>query len=531
MKLANEKVSRKLNEYGQLMIQKHKYYFIQMTSAKVPQKPKLVKKVKSPSKLPIRKKAPPKHIIEEMVPKSETPEEMKTMTFNMSTLFTIGVFSVITIDMTPPFSKINPKDYNKTFVSKVKECRKICDFSIGLKDKQAKKNKKELLHHIIGAFESKDIAHLITPNSISIFLDMVVDNISRPFPSLLKITSLQVADFGDQMIDTAWPHLELIYKATFRLFSSQIPVNDLFISKSPNSENPSITDNRHYNFLSCLVSNSCSPDSRERQATKDILIKIYAKCKDAVPVLKRFVLNQFLTGICSAELLEFYIKIVDGLSLPLTEKEVFFFKEVVLLLHTSPLFLKFCLNLLQVIDHYIKNDPNLLEPTIEYIKSHWPVGTVKKQLIFLSELEDLIVTFNSIMNDKIADTIFELLASLVVQPNIDIAETSLNLFMGTSCENLLANFLENAIRIMVGPLYESAKKNWNEFVREDATYALQLLSELDKDLFNKQVEVMKEERKKKKVYSQIWKTNWAKVFETAKMKDKGITGANLEAIL
>ena len=76
--------------------------------------------------------------------------------------------------------------------------------------------------------------------------------------------------------------------------------------------------------MSCLVTNSCSPDNRERQAAKDILIKIYNKCHDAIPVLKRFVLNQFLTGVCSAELLEFYTKMVDDLPHPLSEKEIFF---------------------------------------------------------------------------------------------------------------------------------------------------------------------------------------------------------------
>lgn len=489
-------------------------------------------KPKNQSKLPVRKKVQPKKIVlEEKVPPSETEEEVKTMTFNMSTLFNIGAFSDITINMSEPFSSANPKEYNKLFNKKVKECRKICDFSIKIKDQPAKKNKKDLLHHFIECFESKEISHLIIPSNISAFLEMVVINISRPFPSLLKITSLQVADFGDQMIDTAWPHLQLVYKAAFRLFTSTIQMNQFFKPVTEKDQPNNKQHKNHYNFLSCLVTNSCSPDNRERQATKDILIKIFNKCPDAIPVLKRFVLNQFLTGVCSAELLEFYIKMVDNLPQPLSEKEIFNYKEVFLVLHTSPLFMRFCLNILQTIDHYVKIDQSLLQPTIQFLKDHWPIGSVRKQLVFLSELEGLIISYSNIINEKTAELIFQLLANLVIQPNVEIAETSLGLFMGASCENLLATYLESAIKIMVSPLYDSAKKNWNEYVREDATFAIQMLSELDKDLFNKQVEVMKEERKKKKTYSQIWRTNWAKVFETAKMKDKAITGSNLEIIL
>ncbi|OHS97413.1 hypothetical protein TRFO_09387 [Tritrichomonas foetus] len=528
------------------------------------------KTVKSPSKLPVRKKVPPKDGKKGKdciaVPKSETDDEIKTMTmsFNISTLFTVGIFSDVTVNMSNPFSSADKKDYNKLFLQKCKECKKICDFSIAIKDKPAKKNKKELLHHLIEAFESNSICNSITPANLSYFIEMVVDNIARPFPSLLKITN--VFDFGDQMLDTAWPHLQLVYKAAYRFFSSSSPFLNGKSSGNPSSQKPSSDKpsggnpsgqkpssdkpsgnkndpkaaahnssdfdlSKHRNFLSCLVSNCCSPDNRERQATKDILIKIYNKCSSVQNIIKRFIINQFLTSICSAELLEVYVKIVDSLPQPLSEKEVFIFKNAVLLLHTSPLFMKFCLNLLQVIDHYVKRDKTLLEPTIKYIQKHWPVGIVRKQLIFLSELEGLVISYSNLMDEAIATIIFEQLSDLVVQPNIDIAETSLNLFTGSSFDNLLATFPETAIKIMVPPLYESAKKNWNEFVREDATFAIQLLSELDKPTFQKQVEVMKAERKKKKVYAQIWKTNWAKVFETAKKKDKSITGANLEYIL
>ena len=467
---------------------------------------------KSPSKLPVRKRAPPKHRkADDVVPKSER-EELKTLTFNISTLFTIGVFSDVKIEMSEPFKNVNPKDYNRLFAAKCKECSKICDFSIAIKDQASKKNKKELLNHLIEAFENGQINHLLIPKNISNFLNMVVDNIARPFPSMLKIT---VFDFGDQMLDTAWPHLQLVYKATLKLFSSPITVNL----------------DKHLNFLSCLVSNCCSPDGRERQATKDILIKVFNKCPNTREVIKRYTINQFLTNICTAELLEVYVKIVDTLPKPFSEKEIFIFKNVVLLLHTSPLFLRFCLNLLQVIDHYVKVDPSLLDPTITYIRQHWPVGIVRKQLIFLSELEGLVISYANIMTEKVAGLIFEQLGELVVQPNTEIAQTSIDLITGTSFENLLISFPEAAIQYLIQPLYDSAKKNWNEYVREDATFALQLLSELDKDLFNKQVGKMKEERKKKKVYQQIWKTNWAKVFETAKKKDKSITGANLEVIM
>jgi hypothetical protein len=68
------------------------------------------------------------------------------------------------------------------------------------------------------------------PSNIKKFIDMTVDNLSRPFPSMRKITAF---DYGDQMEDLVWPRLVLVYKASLRFFSSKIAIainNSSFLS-------------------------------------------------------------------------------------------------------------------------------------------------------------------------------------------------------------------------------------------------------------------------------------------------------------
>lgn len=465
-------------------------------------------KKKSPSRLPVLKKPPRKPIAE--VPKSET-EELHSITFSMSTLFTVGCFEDVTIAMSEPFTAVQPKAINQLFAEKVEECRKICDFSIGLKDQQAKKNKRELLRHFIEAFENNKILHHIMPGNISKFIGMVIDNISRPFPSMLKITAF---DFGDQMEDTAWPHLQLVYKATIRLFDSNLSI-DL--------DKP--------NFLCVLVSNSCSPDDRERQACRDILTSVYKKCEKDREQIFRFVMNQFLTLICSKELLEFFLLVVDNLPLPLSEKNIFYFKECVLVLHSSHLFLRFCLSLLQVINHYIKVDSSLLEPTFSYIFHHWPSSTIRKQLIFMSEVEGLVVSYSAIITPEIARMIFEQISKVVNSPNVELAERALNLILGMSLEKLIIQNAQLAMDVFVPVLYAAARKNWNEFVREDAEYGLRMFNEMDEVMFKAQIQKMREAKKKKKAYKKIARTRWLKIFEMAKANDKTIKGINMAVVL
>lgn len=461
----------------------------------------------SPSRLPVRKSRKKGEV---EVPKCET-EELKTITFAMSTLFGLSFLGDINIAMSDPLTDVHPKEVNKTFTSKCEECCKICDFSIGIKDKQAKKNKRELLRHFIQGFDSKEVLHNITPANIRRFLEMCVKNISRPFPSMRKITAF---DYGDMMEDTAWPHLQLVYKSMFRLFDSNLTVN---------LDNPTL--------LSVLVGNACSPDDRERQACRDVLISLHMKCESSRPLIFRFVIDQFLTTICSRELLDFFAQLVASLAVPLGHNDLLFFNECVLLLHSSHLFMRFCLSLLQVINKYIKAEPALLKPTFRYIFAHWPSATTRKQMIFLSEVEGLVVSYSSLITPEIAEMIFTQVGKLVTLPNIEVAEAALNLLLGMSFEPMIIANATVAMKVLVGPLYEAAKKHWNDFVREDAEFCLRMFNEMDATEFRARMKALALEKKTKKTYKKICRAHWEKVFETAKGNDKTIRSVNLLSLV
>lgn len=464
---------------------------------------------KSPKKSMIPKRKKKK---EEEVPMGETDIEMKTMTmtFAISTLFTLD-FHDVTIKMSEPFSEIDPKDYNTVFAQKCKECCKICDFSIKIKDVEAKKHKAYLLHHIIDVFDSPATAHYIMPTNISKFLSMVLTNISRPLPNIKPASPF---DFDDVTKDLAWPHLSLVYETLLTLLSTTITFT---FDNIP--------------LIVALITNSCSPDSNERLIVRDCLSSLYAKCPETKEPIMRLMKNQFLTQNCTTELLEFFVTIIDEIQFPMPVDFEQIYLDYFIVLHSSPVFLKFCKAFFTCINHIIRVNVSLLEPTIRYITQHWPCSTIRKQLIFLSELEGLVNNYNQAVTKDIAEIVFRQLSELVNQPNIDLSETTINIILGPALEGPLETYADLAISILVQPLFNAAKQNWNEFVREDATTTLQLLSDIDENLFKKYVTKMKEERKKKKTYQQIWKTNWAKVFETAKAHDKKISGMNMDLFL
>lgn len=455
------------------------------------------------SNLPKRKKEPD-------VPMSEMADEMKTKTFNISTLFRM-TFSDVKIELTPDFRDLEEKEFNTMFINKVKECKKICDWSIGIKDVEAKKNKKILLIQLIELFESKNGLDQIQPQSINKFISMVVQNISRPFPPQKIINPL--FDFDDVTQDMAWPHLALVYEALLKLLMSPINVKV-----------------KHPTFVSVLAKNSCSPDERERMAVRDNLKLLFVKCPDLQDTILRLVQNQFLTGICSHQILEFILAVLDEVGRPLPESLVNMYKNSILFLHSSKMFLSFYKAFFAVVNRFVRFERSLLQPTIEYLVKHWPSSTVRKQLVFMSEMEGLTLNYFEDVNEEIAKMVFTKLSDLVNQPNIDIAETALNVLLGPALEEPLINYPELAIKILTQELMNAANKNWNDYVQEDSKLALQMLSDLNPKIFKSTVSKLKEERKKKKTYQGIWRTNWKKVVESAKINDSTITSANMDML-
>jgi hypothetical protein len=184
-----------------------------------------------------------------------------------------------------------------------------------------------------------------------------------------------------------------------------------------------------------------------------------------------------------------------------------------------------------VLNHYIRVDAGLLHPTVEYICGHWPSATVRKQLIFLSEIEDFVTSYSEIITPEIGKMIFGQLAKLVNVPNIEIAETALNLVSGESLSNLIFDQMEVAMRALLAPLWAAARKNWNPLVREDAEFCIRMFKQMDETLFAAQISSMRDRKKKKKAEKQIRTFRWGKVFEAAKARDKSITSINLGSLL
>ena len=434
------------------------------------------------SQIPTRKKS--EHKVEQ-VPLSET-EGLKTLTFSISTVLCTD-FAEVNIEPVPMFADVSQKELNSVFTQKCK-------------DIQAKKDKRLHLKDFTKFFTNAKNIGLITPQNFTNYYKMVIANICRSFPDIKIISPF---DPGDQFIDQCWPHLELIYESLLALFSAptSIPVDPIIIP--------------------VLISCCCSLDDRERLATRDVLKALYTNSPQSRSILLRTLGNQFRVGICSAELLEFFVRAIDGFKTPLSSKRIILFNSL-LHLHTSNSLGKFCLSLFHCVSHYITLEKSLLSVAIAYLDQHWPCGSIRKQLLFLSEIEGLVVNFEDDIDEQTAEIIFKRLSDSIQQPNFELAETSINMLMGPSLDSIISRYTYIGANILIPGLYKSASKHWNSIVKDDAVEGIEKMGDFSDEAFKRAVAEMKTAKGKKKSEKARRKTNWAKIVEAARKRDGSI---------
>lgn len=444
-----------------------------------------------------------------VVPKSEIGLNVDK-TFNFSTLRSFREGKEVVIKTSRAFQGAPPKELQELFVNKCRECSVICDFSASNIDMKAKQIKTQLLIQLAGSFTIPHLVRTLNPDSMKAFFKMLSINLFRPIPPIPIYNTL---DAHDSLFDQAWPHISLAYKSLTASFNCQQATNML-----------------SQGFIYKLIENGASPDERERVAVRDILHSLYTKFMPLRDIVRESISFQFAKGVCSAEILEFFVSVVTGFNSPLNPIHVMFFHKTILPLHTLNAYPAFYRPLIQCVICFISKSGILLEPTITYILQHWPRAIRQKQSLMLKEIEELLVAFEIHVTPQMAVSVFKLIGEMCVNKNSDVAETAFDILMNPACNFMLKTHSAAVYPLIVEPLYNSAKKHWDECIRTNAFVTLQTLAEIDQATFNKVNDALRLAKTKKKAQFGVFKTNWSKIFDSASAADRSIKSINLDCL-
>jgi serine/threonine-protein phosphatase 2A regulatory subunit B' len=400
--------------------------------------------------------------------------------------------------------EVSPSKRQDLFKRKLTQCQILFDFSDPSSDLKNKEIKRQELQDILEyvAAAKGAITDAIYPEMIQMFSTNTFRTISPPVTTV-NYEEYEVEE-DEPALETSWPHLQLVYEVFLRFIESQ-------------EFNPQIA--RKYidqTFVIQLLELFDSEDPRERDFLKTILHRIYGKFLNLRAFIRRAINNIFFQFIYEtdrfngiAELLEILGSIINGFALPLKKEHKVFLFKVLLPLHKPASLPVYSPQLTYCVVQFIEKDPDLVADVIHSLMRYWPKVNSMKEVIFLTEMEEILDVVETADFESFMIPFFQKLAACVSSPHFQVAERALYFYKYEDVVYVLSDHIETLMPIIFPSLYKYSKEHWNRTIHGLAYNALQLLMSINPALFDEYAEKYKDEEQIKKKsmdhHNSVWK--------------------------
>jgi len=157
------------------------------------------------------------------------------------------------------------------------------------------------------------------------------------------------------------------------------------------------------------------------------------------------------------------------------------------------------------------------------------LANTRKQLLFLTEIEDLLQVVEPEQFVGIQEMLFRKLCEAIVSPAFQIVEKVFQLWHHEYILNLIATNIEVILPIVFPSLYSTAKNHWNKAIRGMAANDIRLLMDIDTVVFDRVLQNYKSDRLKEKEDREKRVNHWRTLFETVeptKVQPKRLMDSN-----
>ena len=230
---------------------------------------------------------------------------------------------------------------------------------------------------------------MLTKVSASELLTGLIDN---------KKSSSVDPDEDEPHLEEAWPHLQLVYELLLKFILTVHLKNDVLAGHITN------------NFINCFLELFDSEDPRERDYLKTILHRMYGKFMVLRPYIKKQIMNLLMRIVHDnethnglTELLEILSSITSGLATPLRPEHSEFFKRVLVPLHKVKTLANYNTQLQLCVKNYLDKSQALSIPLILGLLKFWPITCPAKEVIFITEIEEVMELMGNTAETRFAD--------------------------------------------------------------------------------------------------------------------------------
>ena len=294
------------------------------------------------------------------------------------------------------FKDVSNSQKSNLFISKLNLCCEVHDVS----DSDKQDLKRQTLIELVD-FVGSGSAKFNEP-AIAAVCKMCAVNLFRVFPPKYRSNCAGGETEDEEPIfDPAWSHLQIVYDLLLRFISY-------------NSLDAKVAKKYiDHSFIVRLLDLFDSEDPRERDCLKTILHRIYGKFMVHRPFIRKAVSNIIYRFVFEterhngiAELLEIFGSVISGFALPLKEEHKMFLWRALIPLHKPKSVGIYHQQLTYCVVQFIDKDPKLASTVIKGLLKYWPVTNSQKELMFISELEEVLEMTSMVEFQKIMIPLF-----------------------------------------------------------------------------------------------------------------------------
>ncbi|KAI0690040.1 protein phosphatase 2A regulatory B subunit [Cytidiella melzeri] len=421
----------------------------------------------------------------------------------------------VEIEKLPPFLETPPNERPQLFIKKLHQCAVLFDFNDTNAELKGKQIKTQALHEMLEYITTQ--RNVITDNIYPEVVKMFATNLFRAIPPPVNPTGDAYDPEEDEpVLELAWPHLKIVYEFFLRFVES--PDFNTNLAKRYIDQT----------FVLNLLELFDSEDPRERDFLKTTLHRIYGKFLNLRAPIRRSINNVFFHFVYEterhngiAELLEILGSIINGFALPLKEEHKTFLMRVLLPLHKVKSLSMYHPQLAYCVVQFLEKDAVLAEDVVLGLLKFWPKVNSPKEVMFLSEMEEVLDVIDPAEFQKIQVPLFQQLARCINSQHFQVAERALLYWNNEYIVNLMSDNLPVILPIVFPALYTNSRSHWNRTIHAMVYNALKLFMEINPELFDEAMQQYKQRKLDERQHAVDRYDQWLKLRAKAAEHAKG----------
>lgn len=374
------------------------------------------------------------------------------------------------------FKDVSNSEKQNLFVSKLNLCCIVYDFNYSDENCAERDFKSQALLELVDFIASGSAK--FTEPAIASVTKMCATNLFREFPPKSRSYSTHGETEDDEPVfEPAWSHLQLAYDLLLQFInctSLDVKLAKKYID--------------HF-FISKLLNLFESEDPRERDCLKTILHRVYGKFMVHRPFIRKSVSNIIYRFVFEterhngiAELLEIFGSVITGFAIPLKEEHKMFLVRALIPLHKPKSVGIYHQQLTYCVVQFVEKEPRLANVVIKGLLKFWPVTSTQKELMFLSELEEILENTSMMEFEKIMVPLFRRISCCLNSSHFQVAERAHLLWNNDHILNLIMNKRDTVLPLIFSALERNIHNHWNQSVLNLTQNIKKMFIEVDEEL-------------------------------------------------